>query len=228
MRDPWTELSRSRYRRRRARPGWLSTVLSLGAALVLVGSLAALVSGLAASDRGEAGPAGADAAIEALRAELDDARGRLAVAEARLERMVAIERYSTLYRIPAGLAADIYDIALAEGIHPSLGFQLVKVESGFRAGVRSEKGAIGYTQIRLPTARIYQPDIIEAGLLDRTTNLRLGFRFLKDLLEQYHQDLHLALVAYNRGPTRVNELRSRGEDPANGYAEAVLRGVRKG
>ena len=33
----------------------------------------------------------------------------------------------------------------------------------------------------------------------------------------------MALVAYNRGPSRVVDLLSKGEDPANGYAEAVLR-----
>ena len=68
----------------------------------------------------------------------------------------------------------------------------------------------------------------ESDLLDRDTNLRLGFRFLKDMLGQFDQDLHMALVAYNRGPGRVAELITRGEDPANGYAESVLKGVRKG
>jgi soluble lytic murein transglycosylase-like protein len=38
----------------------------------------------------------------------------------------------------------------------------------------------------------------------------------------------MALVAYNRGPSRVVEMLARGEDPANGYAEVVLRGVKKG
>ena len=40
---------------------------------------------------------------------------------------------SAKYQIPADLAAAIYDIALSEGIDPALGFQLVKIESNFKA-----------------------------------------------------------------------------------------------
>ena len=104
----------------------------------------------------------------------------------------------------------------------------MKVESGFKPGARSTRGAIGYTQLRIKTARSYQAGLSEQDLIDRDTNLRIGFRFLKDLLRQFDQDLHMALVAYNRGPTRVVEMMARGEDPANGYAEVVLRGVKKG
>jgi len=82
--------------------------------------------------------------------------------------------------------------------------------------------------VRLKTARFYDADVTEQSLHDRDTNLRIGFRFLKDLLAQFDEDLNLALLAYNRGPARVAELVARGEDPANGYAEIVLRGVKKG
>src|SRR5688572_8423885 len=164
----------------------------------------------------------------ALRTELEDTRGKLALAEVRIERLTAVAKYSGLYKVPADLATAIYDIALAEGIHPSLGFQLIKVESGFKAGARSDKGAIGYAQVRLKTARGYDPSLTERDLHDRDTNLRIGFRFLKDMLAQFDQDLQMALLAYNRGPGRVVELISRGEDPSNGYAQSVLKGVRKG
>ena len=88
--------------------------------------------------------------------------------------------------------------------------------------VKSNRGAIGYTQLRLATARTLDRKVSEADLYNRDTNLRLGFRFLKQLLGQFDQDLQMALVAYNRGPSRVMELLTSGEDPANGYAEAVL------
>ena len=166
--------------------------------------------------------------ISALRRELDDTRGRLALAEVKLEHQKAVAKYSAIYKVPADLAEAIYDIALAEGLHPSLGFQLVKVESRFQPTARSPRGAIGYTQLRLATARAYDSTITERDLMDRDTNLRIGFRFLKDLLARFDQDVHLALVAYNRGPSRVEELMTRGEDPANGYAEIVLKGVKKG
>ncbi len=228
MRDPWSELSRTRRRERwkswRAR---LGTIGSLLAGAVLVGSLGAALTGLSADPRQQGAPDPLNAEVTELRRELDDARGKLALAEVKLEHQQAVAKYSAAYGVPADLAEAIYDIALAEGLHPSLAFQLVKVESRFRADARSVKDAIGYTQLRLATARAYDSTITERGLLDRDTNLRIGFRFLKDLLAQFDQDINLALLAYNRGPTRVMEMMMRGEDPSNGYAEAVLRKVRK-
>lgn len=228
MQHPWNQVGRverhvSRLRTRLTALGGL-----LGGAVV-VGALAAMLTGLSAASppRNPASSAAA-AEVAALRTELEDTKGRLALAEVRIDRLGAIATYSALYKVPADLAGAIYDIALAEGIHPSLGFQLIKVESGFKAGAKSDKGAIGYAQVRLKTARGYDPSLTERALHDRNTNLRIGFRFLKDMLAQFDQDLQMALVAYNRGPGRVVELMTRGEDPSNGYAQSVLKGVTKG
>jgi soluble lytic murein transglycosylase-like protein len=84
--------------------------------------------------------------------------------------------------------------------------------------------AIGFTQLRVATARFYDATITEEGLLDRDTNLRIGFRFLQDLLKQFDGDMKLALLAYNRGPGRVAEILAQGGDPRNGYDDAVLHG----
>ena len=149
--------------------------------------------------------------------------GRAAQLKLRLDRAEAILAYSARYQIPADLAGSIYDIALTEGIDPELGFRLVKIESQFRPGARSNRSAIGYTQVQLPTARYFQEGITEEQLYDRDTNLRIGFRFLKTLLKQYRYDYHLALLAYNRGPSRVDSILADGGDPANGYSAAVLR-----
>jgi hypothetical protein len=35
--------------------------------------------------------------------------------------------------------------------------------------------------------------------------------------------MHLALLAYNRGPGRVEQILAEGGDPGNGYSSAVLR-----
>ena len=51
-------------------------------------------------------------------------------------------------------------------------------------------------------------------------------RFLRDLTRRYDGDLELALVAYNRGPGRVEEILLNGGDPSNGYAEKVLTGTK--
>src|SRR5881296_3867039 len=129
------------------------------------------------------------------------------------------------------LAAAVYDVALAEGVDPALAFRLVKIESNFNPKAKSKVGAIGYTQILPSTARLYEPGLTTTQLYERGTNLRLGFRYLRDLLERYEGNpdakLRLALLAYNRGPARVQELLDAGKDPQNGYATALMKGYRR-
>jgi Transglycosylase SLT domain len=158
--------------------------------------------------------------------QLEAAKGETVVIKLQLERANAILENSTRYQIPADLSAAIYDIALSEGIDPSLGYQLVKIESQFNRKAKSAMQAFGYTQLQIATARFYQPGIKERDLYDRDTNLRLGFRFLNELLARFHYDVHLALLAYNRGPARVDEILAQGGNPANGYSDAVLKGYR--
>src|SRR3954467_11125714 len=125
--------------------------------------------------------------------QLEAARGETAVIKLQLERAGAIMENSTRYQIPADLSAAIYDIALSEGIDPSLGYQLVKIESQFNRKAKSAMQAYGYTQLQVATARFYQAGIKEKDLYDRDTSLRLGFRFLNELLGRFHYDVHLAL-----------------------------------
>src|SRR5215213_2004917 len=158
--------------------------------------------------------------------QLEAARGEAIVVKLQLERAKAILENSTRYQIPADLSAAIYDIALSEGIDPSLGYQLVKIESGFNKKARSPMDAFGYTQLQVATARFYQAGITQKDLFDRDTNLRLGFRFLNDLLTRFNYDVHLALLAYNRGPARVDQILAQGGNPKNGYSDAVLKGFR--
>lgn len=155
---------------------------------------------------------------------LDAAGGETAMLQIQLDRVNAIQAWSTQYRIPADMAAAVYDIALSEGIDPAMAFRLVDVESQFTMRARSPMGALGLTQLRLPTARYYMPEVTEQMLLtDRDLNLRIGFRFLKDLLERFDGNVQHALLAYNRGPTTVATILAQGGDPRNGYATKVLK-----
>jgi len=169
--------------------------------------------------------------LRSLEQSLEATRGELAVARLQLERANAIIDFSTHYSIAADLAAAIYDVSLAEGVDPALAFRLVRVESGFKGNAKSKVGAIGYTQVLPSTARLYEPGLTTTQLYERNTNLRLGFRYLRDLLERYEGNpdakLRLALLAYNRGPGRVQELLDAGKDPQNGYATALMKGYRR-
>ena len=207
--------------------------LMLQGGLILVGAL--IVSTLGAWARSATAedhpaPATAPALLAELRIlgqQLEATRGELEVARVQLERAHAVIDYSASYRIPADLSAAIYDIAQSEGIDPDLGFRLVRVESGFKTRARSSVGAIGLTQVLPSTGRLYEPGLTIEQLYDRDTNLRLGFRYLRDLLERYDGHLETALLAYNRGPGKVEGLLNTGQDARNGYSASVMRGYRR-
>ena len=158
--------------------------------------------------------------------ELATAKGQLALVNAQLERARRVMKFSSEYRIGADLAGLIFDVALAEGIDPTLGFQLVKVESGFNQRATSPVGAVGLAQVMVGTARYFEPEITRDDLYDAETNLRIGFRYLRALINENDGDVRTALLIYNRGPIAVQAALNAGKDPANGYEKAVLRGYK--
>jgi soluble lytic murein transglycosylase-like protein len=161
-----------------------------------------------------------------LASQLDSARGELDLARMQLDRANRIIGYSTQYRIRADLASTIVDVALAEGIDPELAFRLVKLESEFNPRAKSPVGAVGLTQVMPATARYYVKGITAEGLYDPNTNLRIGFRYLRGLVQEYKGDVNLALLVYNRGPVAVERARAEGDNPSNGYDRILTKGYR--
>ncbi len=159
-----------------------------------------------------------------LKSDLLNVRGELDLANAQIERMHRLFAYSSRYGVAADLAGTIYETALAEGIDPELAFRLVNVESEFNPKAVSPVGAVGLTQLMLPTARYFDKSVTREKLFDPETNLRIGFRYLRGLVKSYKGDLKLALLVYNRGPVAVEHALSTGVDPANGYDRAILKG----
>jgi soluble lytic murein transglycosylase-like protein len=206
-----------------------SQQLFIQGTFILIGAL--VVSGIGGWVRGASAdsspPALSEAAmlleIRSLRQDVDAKQGELDVVRLQLERMNAILAYSSRYRIAADLTASVYDIALSEGLTPDVAFAMVRLESAFDTRAKSHAGALGLTQVLPSTARLYEPGLTDEQLYDRDTNLRIGFRYLVDLLERYEGDMERALLAYNRGPARVQELIDRGDDPSNGYETTILR-----
>lgn len=176
----------------------------------LVAGLAALLLVTAAVPRGRARLASVAAAASG------------AVAMSRLSSARLALRYANHYGISFELAAAIQAASVAEGIDPALAFRLVRIESGFRPGAISSAGALGLTQLMPATAAALEPGITRARILERETNLRLGFRYLRWLIRVHDGDLEEALHAYNRGPGTVARIRAGGGDPANGYAALIL------
>ena len=145
-----------------------------------------------------------------------------AVAAPKLEEQAAA--YAKEYRISQDLATDIYEAAVTHDITPATAFGLVRAESSFRTTATSPVGATGLTQLMPATARWLKPGTTKAQLKDPDTNLQLGFKYLRQLIEKYDGDEKLALTAFNRGPGTVDRLIKRGRNPDNGYAEKVWTG----
>ena len=149
--------------------------------------------------------------------------GAIELQQVEIDRLKRIHENSARFGIPADLAERIEDIALAEGIEPHVAFGLVRAESEFNRRAVSPVGAVGLTQLMPSTAKYFRPGVERSDLFDRDTNLRIGFRFLRTLIVKYDGDVKLALLAYNRGPEKVDGLLRQGINPDNGYPRLVLR-----
>lgn len=158
----------------------------------------------------------------ALRQELENTKGQLTLLEAQVERSNKIITYSTHFGVPAGLASNVFDAAIREGIDPELAFRLVRLESEFNPHAVSRVGAIGLTQLMPSTARLYEKGITTQQLYQPEVNLRVGMRYLRTLLDQFHGNVRLALLAYNRGEDAVWRDVKAGINPGNGYDKSVV------
>ena len=125
------------------------------------------------------------------------------------------------YGLDRALAEEIYDSATENEIDPEVAFGLVRAESSFKNTSTSPVGAVGLTQLMPKTAAWLQPGVTKSQLRDPATNLRIGFKYLRQLIDKYEGDTKLALLAYNRGPGTVDRELRNGRNPDNGYADFV-------
>ena len=107
-------------------------------------------------------------------------------------------------------AALIERQARAGAVDPALVKAVIAVESGFEPAAVSPKGALGLMQVLPETGARYgltddRRSTVAQKLLDPTTNVRIGARYLHDLLEIFDHDLALALAAYNAGEQAVRQ-----------------------
>ena len=124
--------------------------------------------------------------------------------------------------------------ALKNDLPLSLLLAVARGESNFNPNAKSDRNCHGLMQIQWPeTARHLGIHRLSA-LYHPCTNIRAGAKYLRELLDRYDQNLHLALAAYNYGPTRIDTSRASGEIPEgakwySGYIyhhlEKLLRGA---
>ena len=86
-------------------------------------------------------------------------------------------------------------------IDPDLIASVIRAESAFNPNAVSRKGAQGLMQLMPQTAAALGVQ----NVMDPTDNVEAGTRYLRGLLDRYHNDLLKTLAAYNAGPQSVEQ-----------------------
>jgi len=102
------------------------------------------------------------------------------------------------------------EVALAQRIDYELLQALIATESAFNASAVSPKGAVGLMQIMPDTGRRFglgddRWGPVEYKLTDPKTNIRIGTRYLRFLMDMFPGKLELALASYNAGEGAVQK-----------------------
>ncbi|WP_228124529.1 lytic transglycosylase domain-containing protein [Glaciimonas soli] len=95
-------------------------------------------------------------------------------------------------------------------LDPALLKAVMATESGFNPTAVSAKGAIGLMQIMPDTAERYgmvgdQKKTIQEKLSDPRTNIRLGARYLRDLILMFPLKQELVIASYNAGEGSIKK-----------------------
>jgi soluble lytic murein transglycosylase len=131
---------------------------------------------------------------------------------------VAPSLWSVAY--PTGLLPTI-KLQSAKGVDPYLIAAIIREESQYDVKAVSRVGAIGLMQVMPATAntvaqRVGLPAVGREDLFDQETNIRIGVRYVEQLLEQFSGNLVYTIASYNAGPLAVGnwitQYRGQGQD----------------
>ncbi|MBI4714468.1 MAG: transglycosylase SLT domain-containing protein [Nitrospirae bacterium] len=132
---------------------------------------------------------------------------------------------------PLDYAGRIAFYAEPLGVDPALASALIREESWFNPKAVSPAGALGLMQVMPATAKrilAVVPDppsssgTVSSLLVDPEWNIRLGVRFLADMLARFNGEIVFAVAAYNAGPGAVDRwIRTIPADTPDEFVESI-------
>ncbi|HEX5678159.1 MAG TPA: transglycosylase SLT domain-containing protein [Alcanivorax sp.] len=132
------------------------------------------------------------------------------------------------WRFPAAHRDLFVDAARRHDLDPWLTMAVARRESAFYPHARSPVGAQGLMQLMPGTARQVALDAGQTPpgnqqVMEPSTNVALGTRYLAELMARFNGNRVLALAAYNAGPYRVDDWLAEEEDavPADVWIESI-------
>jgi soluble lytic murein transglycosylase-like protein len=140
------------------------------------------------------------------------------------DKTVNMHDFSLRYLAP--YRSELQEHIREHGLDEAWVYGLMRQESRFATGAKSETGASGLMQIMPSTARwvankLGLKSYRKALIHQLDTNLRIGTYYMKSVLSKSENNPVLASAAYNAGPNRA--LQWRGDKPLEGaiYAETI-------
>jgi soluble lytic murein transglycosylase len=110
---------------------------------------------------------------------------------------------------------ELYRSSTANGLDPYLVASLIRQESEFNPTAISHANAYGLMQLlpevgKQTAKQIKLKNYSLADLLDPNSNLKLGTKYFKSMIDEYGGQVEYALAAYNAGTNRVADWRANG------------------
>ena len=123
-------------------------------------------------------------------------------------KVFGIQKYLMFKMYPKTYSEYVMKYAEEYGVDPLLIFAVIKAESNFDNTVVSNSNAKGVMQLMDNTAEevaLYVMDDYESDMLfDAEINIKLGTKYLSDLLNKYG-NYYVAVAAYNAGTGTVDK-----------------------
>ena len=126
-------------------------------------------------------------------------------------------------RFPEAYEEKINQHSKQHKINPTWTFAITRRESSFMSDANSGVGAKGLMQLMPRTAQeLGYINSSEMGLFDATSNIKLGTKYLRNLLDMSEGNQVIATASYNAGPYRVQSWLKNSESlPADIWIETI-------